>query len=109
MRTATQDEVFAFVEAFAPERASLQVRDAEPYLTRLRNVGSVFVGDLTPIAAGAYVAGTNALTLSDFVRSYCVLENSRERMEHDAHPLAALAEFEGLPESAQSARMRSGA
>jgi histidinol dehydrogenase len=106
---ATRDDVFAFVEAFGPERVSLQVRDAEPYLARLRNVGSVFVGELTPIVAGAYVAGTNALTLSNFIRSYCVLENSRERMEHDAHPLAALAEFEGLPESAQSARMRSGA
>jgi histidinol dehydrogenase len=106
---ATRDEVFAFAEAFAPERVSLQVRDAEPYLARLRNAGSVFVGELTPIVAGSYVAGNNALTLSDFIHSYSVLENSRERMEHDAHPIAALAEYEGLPESAQSARMRSGA
>lgn len=105
----SRDELFAFIDAFAPERVSLQVRDAEPYLARLRNVGSVFVGELTPVAAGAYLAGTNALTLADFMRSYSVVENSRERMEHDAHPLAALAEFEGLPEHAQSARMRGGA
>jgi histidinol dehydrogenase len=106
---SSRDELFSFVDAFAPDRVSLQVRDAEPYVARLRNVGVVFVGESTPVAAGAYLAGTNALTLADFIRSYSVVENSRERMEHDAHPLAALAEFEGLPEHAQSARMRGGA
>jgi hypothetical protein len=38
-----------------------------------------------------------------------VIENSRDRMTRDVQPLAALAEFEGLPEHAQTARMRSGA
>jgi len=109
VHAASRDELFGFVDLFAPECVSLQVRDAEPYLARLRNVGIAFVGELTPVAAGAYVAGTNRLTLADFLRSYSVVENSRERMDHDVQPLAALAEFEGLPEHAQSARMRSGA
>ena len=109
VQAATRDEVFAFVETFAPERVSLQVRDPESYLARLRKVGCVFVGDLTPVAAGEYLAGTNSLTLADFLRAYSTVEYSRERMEHDAQALAALAEFEGLPEHAQSARIRSGA
>jgi histidinol dehydrogenase len=114
-------ELLDVTETFAPERVSLQVRDAEPYLARLRRVGAVFVGDATPVCAGDYLAGTNnvlpaagaarfasGLHLGTFLRSFSVVENSRERTERDVQPLAALAEFEGLPEHAQSARMRSG-
>ena len=108
MYASARDEIFEVVDRFAPSRVSLQVRDAEPYLGRLRRVGAVYVGDQTPLVCGPYLAGTHDLRLSDFTYSYTVVENSRERMEHDAHALAALAEFEGLPEHAQSARMRGG-
>ena len=118
----SRDDVFAALEAFAPEHVSLMVRDPQPYLKRIRRVGSVFVGDMTPVASGNYLAGINSvlptsgaarfssgLSLADFMQTFSVVENSRERMMHDAQPLAALAEFEGLPQHAQTARMRSGA
>jgi histidinol dehydrogenase len=35
-----------------------------------------------------------------------LVENSRARMRADAETLAALAEFEGLPAHARSARLR---
>jgi histidinol dehydrogenase len=35
-----------------------------------------------------------------------LVENSRARMQDDAETLAALAEFEGLPAHARTARMR---
>jgi len=122
IHAANRKELFDVIEHFAPEHLSLQVRDAEPYLAQLRRVGAVFVGDMTPVASGDYLAGTNhvlptsgaarfssGLTLADFVRTFTVVENSRERMLHDAPLLAAFAEFEGLPQHAQTARMRSGA
>ncbi len=117
-----RDEVFEVVNGFAAERVALHVRDAEPYLARLRRAGAVFVGDMTPIACGDYLSGTNSvqpscgaarfasgLSLADFTCSFSVVENSRERMLRDAQPLAALSDFEGLPQHAQTARMRSGA
>ncbi len=117
-----RNELFDAANGFAPERVALHVRDAEPYLARLRQVGAVFVGDMTPIAMGDYLSGTNSiqpsggaarfasgLSLADFMRSFSVVENSRERMLSDAQPLAALSDFEGLPQHAQTARMRSGA
>ena len=117
-----RNELFEVANAFAAERVALHVRDAEPYLARMRRAGAVFVGDMTPIASGDYLAGTNSmlpssgtarfasgLTLDDFTRSFTVVENSRERMLDDAQSLAALSDFEGLPQHAQSARMRSGA
>jgi histidinol dehydrogenase len=35
-----------------------------------------------------------------------LVENSRARMQSDARALAALAEFEGLPAHARTARLR---
>lgn len=116
-----RDEVIDVVEAFAPGTLSLMVRDAEPYLARIRRAGCVFVGDMTPAACGDGLAGTNhvlptsgaarfssGLSLGTYLRTFSVVENSRERMSHDAQMLAALADFEGLPQHAQTARMRSG-
>jgi len=122
LHAQSRNDLFETIDALAPERLALQVRDAEPYLARVRRVGTVLVGDMTPLAAGDYLSGTNnvlpaggtarfasGLRLDDFLRCFSVVENSRERMLDDAQPLAALCEFEDLPHHAQTARMRSGA
>lgn len=106
---------------FAPAYLSLQVRDASAYLDQIFAAGTVFVGDLTPLVTGEYLAGTNhvvptsgtarfasSLSLEEFTRSFSVVENSPERIASDAPLLALLAEFEGLPQHAQTARMRYG-
>jgi histidinol dehydrogenase len=121
VHAATHDEVFEVIEHFSPAALCLQVRDAAPYLPRIRRAGVVFVGDLTPVASGTYLGGTNlvvptsgtvrfasGLSLLDFVRTFAVLENSLERISGDAPAIAALAELEGLPQHAQTARMRVG-
>ncbi|HEY1975729.1 MAG TPA: histidinol dehydrogenase [Candidatus Baltobacteraceae bacterium] len=121
MHAATRDEVFDTIDRFAPACLCLQVRDAAAYLPRIRRAGTIFVGDLTPLACGDYVAGTShvvptsgtarwssALRLEDFTRSLTVVENTAERMMNDALSVAALAELEGLPQHAQTARMRYG-
>ena len=111
--------VYEVIERFAPEHLSLQVSDPQTYLPHIRNAGAVFVGALTPVAAGDYIAGTNhvlptsgaarfssGLNTSDFLRTFTVVENSPERMQRDAGTLAALAQFEGLPQHAHTAIMR---
>ncbi|HTU83398.1 MAG TPA: histidinol dehydrogenase [Candidatus Acidoferrales bacterium] len=116
-----RDDVFDVIERFAPGYLCLQVRDPSAYLPHIRRAGVVFVGDMTPLACGDYLAGTNSvvpaagtarfastLSLSDFTRTICVVENSLERMLTDAIAIAALAELEGLPQHAQTARMRFG-
>jgi histidinol dehydrogenase len=121
VHASSRDEVFEVIDHFAPAVLSLQVRDAAPYLPRIRRAGIVLVGDLTPIASGTYLAGTNhvlptsgtvrfssGLSLRDFVRTFVILENSAERMNADAQGIATLAELEGLSQHAQAARMRVG-
>ncbi len=115
----SKGEIAATISAFAPEHLSLQVADPDFYLAHLRCVGAVFVGESTPVACGDYLAGTNhvlptsgsarfasGLALADFLRTYSVVQNSRERMRGDAAAIAAFAAFEGLDAHAQSARLR---
>ncbi len=114
-------ELVDVLNRFAPAYLCLQVRDATPYLEHVMAAGTVFVGDMTPLVSGEYLAGSSrvaptsgtarfasGLSLSDFTHSITVVENSPDRMTNDAKLLAALAESEGLPHHAQTARMRSG-
>lgn len=115
-----RDELLAVLNRLAPAYCSLQVRDPSRYLERIYAAGAIFVGDMTPIAS-EYLAGISSvvptagsarfastLSLSDFTRSYSVVENSVERTANDAASIATLAEFDGLPHHAQTARMRFG-
>ncbi len=108
------------VERFAPEHLSLMVANPDEWVPKIRRAGAIFVGNDTPVAAGDYIAGTNhtlptsgaarfssGLRTADYLRTLSVVENSRERMQQDAGVLAELADFEGLPAHARTARMRS--
>ena len=97
----------------------MQVADPWSLVPHVRRAGAIFIGDHTPVAAGDYIAGTNhtlptsgagrfasGLRTADYYRTMSVVENSAQRMAADAETLAALAEFEGLPAHARTARMR---
>lgn len=119
IHAASEAQVFEVIERFAPEHLSLQVADPWLLVPHVRRAGAIFVGDHTPVASGDYVAGTNhtlptsgaarfssGLRTADYYRTMSVVENSAQRMAADAETLAALAEFEGLPAHARTARMR---
>jgi histidinol dehydrogenase len=119
VHAANEAEIYDVIERFAPEHLSLQVADPWAMIPRIRRAGAIFVGDHTPVAAGDYIAGTNhtlptsgasrfssGLRTADYYRTMSVVENSAQRMANDAETLAALADFEGLPAHARTARMR---
>jgi histidinol dehydrogenase len=121
IEAGSRDQLFDVVNRLAPAYLCLQVRDASAYLDRIYTAGTVFVGDLTPLVSGEYLAGTSrvvptagtarfasSLSLADFTRSFSVVENSVERITADAPALASLADLDGLPQHAQAARMRYG-
>jgi histidinol dehydrogenase len=121
IHATSREEIFAVIDRFAPAHLGLQVRDADAYLPHIRNAGAVFVGDLTPLVCGDAMAGSShvlptsgtarfssGLSLATFMRTFAVVENSAERMTNDAAAIVELAELEGLPQRAQTARMRTG-
>ena len=54
-----QDEAIAISDDYAPEHLEIHVREPDYYLERLRNYGSLFVGEETTVAYGDKCIGTN--------------------------------------------------
>jgi histidinol dehydrogenase len=53
------DGAIAFVDAYAPEHLSIDVRDPDAAAGRIRHAGSIFVGPWAPESAGDYATGAN--------------------------------------------------
>ena len=55
----SQEEALALSDDYAPEHLELHVKDPDAYLARLRNYGSLFIGEETTVAYGDKTIGTN--------------------------------------------------
>ncbi len=53
------DEAIAIMDEWAPEHLELLVRDTDYYFNRVRNYGSLFIGEETTVAYGDKSIGTN--------------------------------------------------
>jgi sulfopropanediol 3-dehydrogenase len=53
------EEAVAISDAYAPEHLELHVQEPDLYLQRLRNYGSLFIGEETTVAYGDKCIGTN--------------------------------------------------
>jgi histidinol dehydrogenase len=64
-------EVMQFVNFYAPEHLILAVKDYKSLVPKIKNAGSVFLGNYSPESAGDYASGTNhTLPTNGFARSY---------------------------------------
>jgi histidinol dehydrogenase len=113
------DTAVAFVNAYAPEHLQLMVADPEATLEGIVHAGAVFLGEWSGTAFGDYVAGSNhilptgshvrfssGLSPAVYLRAQEIIEVPASAVEALAGPLQALAEAEGLPDHARSARIR---
>ena len=65
------DECFEFSNVYAPEHLIVAVDQAENYIEKIQNAGSVFLGNYTCESAGDYASGTNhTLPTNGYARSY---------------------------------------
>ena len=55
----SMDECIEFSNEYAPEHLELIVRAPKDALKRIKNAGSVFIGNYAPVAAGDYATGAN--------------------------------------------------
>ena len=123
VRCTSPEEMVTLAAAFAPEHLSLQGAAAESLRASVRNAGAVFVGSMSPVSIGDYVAGPNhtlptqgaaryrgPLAVMDFVRWPSVVHLSDAEFDALAPVAICLAEAEGLAahEGAIRARMRVG-
>lgn len=117
LEAADMDEAVTFANAFAPEHLLLATADAGAVLPRLRNAGTIFVGESSSVAFGDYMTGANhvlptgglarsysGLSVLDFIRwtTYQIIDaDAAQRLGGD---VATFADSEGLPAHAASAR-----
>jgi len=117
LTAASLDEAIAFANAYAPEHLLLALADARGALSRIRNAGSVFLGDGGSVAFGDYMTGANhvlptggwaracsGLSTLDFVRTTSWQEISAGAAARLADDVAWFAEAERLPAHSAVAR-----
>ena len=111
------DDAITFANDFAPEHLLLATIDADAILGRVRNVGTVFLGETSSVAFGDYMTGANhvlptgglarsysGLSTLDFVRWTTYQRIDRDAAARLAADVGAFAEAEGLPAHASAAR-----
>ena len=111
------DEALEFASRWAPEHLLLAVREPRAAARRVRNAGTIFLGETSSVTFGDYLTGANhvlptagaarsfsGLDTLDYVRRFTVQEISPAAARELAGPAATLAQLEGLPGHALAAR-----
>jgi histidinol dehydrogenase len=115
--SASREQSFEWANDLAVEHITVDPSD----VGRVRNAGSIFVGDYSPQAAGDYASGTNhvlptgtvarfrgGLSVADFVKLISVQKLSRAGLKGIAPAIETLAITESLQAHANSIRVRCG-
>ncbi|MGA1868064.1 MAG: histidinol dehydrogenase [bacterium] len=103
----------------APEHLELSIKNPFPFLPKIENAGSIFLGYYTPEAMGDYILGPNhvlptsgtarfssPLGVSDFIKRSSVSYCSKESLRLCGEKAITVADIEGLGAHAQSIKRR---
>jgi histidinol dehydrogenase len=103
------NEAIEFSNRFGPEHMELMVESPMDYLGRIKNVGSLFLGDYSPVAAGDYYSGTNHIlptggaarfssgtSVETFLRRMTYQLLSRQSLAKARGPVQAMSQVEGF-------------
>ncbi|GMO23781.1 MAG: histidinol dehydrogenase [Termitinemataceae bacterium] len=115
------EEALEFANKTAPEHLELQCKDNSAVEAKLRNYGSLFVGQYSAEVFGDYAAGPNhtlptmraarytgGLWVGTFLKTLCRQCASAEAAHNLSAAVKALAEGEGLAAHAAAAEIRNG-
>lgn len=105
----TVDEALEFSNLYAPEHLILALGDFERYIQKIKNAGSVFLGNYSCESAGDYASGTNhtlptngfaknysGVSLDSFVKKITFQNLSKKGLENLGKTIELMAEAEGL-------------
>ncbi len=113
------EDAIEFSNEYAPEHLIIMTKEPEVVLKDIRNAGSIFLGELTPVSAGDYGSGTNhvlptsgcarmysGLSAESFIKKPTVQKLSDKGVLNLKDMVTTLAEYEGLYAHAESFKKR---
>ena len=113
------NEAAEIANEIAPEHLELQVKKPEPLIPKLRNYGSLFIGEYSAEVFGDYCSGTNhalptngaarytgGLSVKDFVKALTYQKISAKGAKKLIPIASRLAEAEGLEAHKKAAEFR---
>ena len=105
--------------AYGPEHLEIHTADDEATLALISDAGAIFLGSMTPVSLGDYLAGSNhvlptggtarfaaGLGAHTFLRPQQVISYDRAALDAVRAPLIALANAEGLPAHGEAVEAR---
>jgi histidinol dehydrogenase len=112
-------EAISFSNSYAPEHLILNVKNANEYLSEIKNAGSVFIGKYSCESVGDYASGTNhslptygyaksigGVAVEQFMKGITFQEVSKKGLEKIAKTVIELAETEKLQAHSNAVKIR---
>ena len=106
---SSEETAIDLINTYAPEHLIISTKEAAKILVKIKNAGSVFVGDYTPESAGDYASGTNhtlptngfaknysGVNLDAFQKAVSFQEISKEGLSQIGKAIELMADAEGL-------------
>lgn len=103
------EECFQFSNLYAPEHLILAINEAQKYISKIENAGSVFLGNYSCESAGDYASGTNhtlptngyarnysGVSLDSFIKKITFQKLSKEGLQTLGKTIEVMAEAEEL-------------
>jgi histidinol dehydrogenase len=113
------EEAVNFANKYAPEHLEIMSVEHESILEKVKNAGSIFIGNYSPVAAGDYASGPNhilptggcaafqsGLSVGHFLKKISVQKLSKKGLRNLKPDITALAEAEGLKHHSESVQKR---
>jgi histidinol dehydrogenase len=113
------DESMELINQYAPEHLILACSDIERMADKVRNAGSVFLGNFTPESAGDYASGTNhvlptngyakinsGVSMDSFVKKITFQQLTLEGLQGIGTTVVEMAVAEGLQAHAAAVEIR---
>ena len=112
-------ECIEFSNRYAPEHLEIMTENPEGILREIKNAGSIFLGNYSPVAAGDYVSGTNhvlptagtakfssCLSVRDFLKFSGIQNIDREGLKKISNTIDRIATYEGFDAHSTAIRIR---
>lgn len=113
------DEAINATNEIASEHMEIVTKDPFSVMTKIRNVGAIFIGEYSSEPLGDYFAGPNhvlptngtakffsALSVDDFIKKSSIISYSRDALEKVHKDIEQFAECEQLTAHANSIKVR---